>query len=145
MVSYGGYDGMSGTGVEGGMLDGIKSVLATFPTWLSTLIIAVVILGLAALVGMIIGKIVGNILYPDPEKQSILSRRQKLVCLGMLVAAFAVAIFALVYEPQPQMGEELPVDGEISSDSALSDGEETTDGSVAVPAVGTIAFFPSVR
>ena len=71
-------------------------------------------------VGFIGGKIIGSILYPDPDKPSILSKKQKFAVLGGVVAAIAVTLFALTYTPLVDTGDDaLPVDG-------MSDG--MTDG-----------------
>ena len=73
-----GMGGGTGAGAStGGSFAWYQNLMAGLPGWLSTLITAVLLLLLAALVGWIVGRIVGGILYPNPEKQSLLNKKQK--------------------------------------------------------------------
>ena len=77
----GGDMGMIG-GSSGGFIDGLKQSLSFLPNWAAILIIALGVILSAMLVGWIFGKIIGSILYPDPDKQSILTKQQKFIALG---------------------------------------------------------------
>ena len=88
--------GMMGmTGGSGGLIDSLKAKLSFLPEPVAILVIAAGVILLAMLVGFIGGKIIGSILYPDPDKPSILSKKQKFAVLGGVVAAIAVTLFAL--------------------------------------------------
>ena len=130
--------GMMGmTGGSGGLIDSLKAKLSFLPEPAAILVIAAGVILLAMLVGFIGGKIVGSILYPDPDKPSILSKKQKFAVLGGVVAAIAVTLFALTYTPPVDAGEDaLPVDGMSDgmtdgmadgTDEGFADGGETVD------------------
>lgn len=136
--------GMMGmTGGSGGLIDSLKAKLSFLPEPVAILVIAAGVILLAMLVGFIGGKIIGSILYPDPDKPSILSKKQKFAVLGGVVAAIAVTLFALTYTPLVDTGDDaLPVDGMTDGmtdgtdeglDGESADGEagETTDGETA--------------
>ena len=136
--------GMMGmTGGSGGLIDSLKAKLSFLPEPVAILVIAAGVILLAMLVGFIGGKIIGSILYPDPDKPSILSKKQKFAVLGGVVAAIAVTLFALTYTPPVDTGDDaLPVDGMTDGmtdgtdeglDGESADGEagETTDGETA--------------
>ena len=136
--------GMMGmTGGSGGLIDSLKAKLSFLPEPVAILVIAAGVILLAMLVGFIGGKIIGSILYPDPDKPSILSKKQKFAVLGGVVAAIAVSLFALTYTPPVDTGDDaLPVDGMTDGmtdgtdeglDGESADGEagETTDGETA--------------
>ena len=136
--------GMMGmTGGSGGLIDSLKAKLSFLPEPVAILVIAAGVILLAMLVGFIGGKIIGSILYPDPDKPSILSKKQKFAVLGGVVAAIAVTLFALTYTPPVDTGDDaLPVDGVTDGmtdetdeglDGESADGEdgETTDGETA--------------
>ena len=134
--------GMMGmTGGSGGLIDSLKAKLSFLPEPVAILVIAAGVILLAMLVGFIGGKIIGSI--PDPDKPSILSKKQKFAVLGGVVAAIAVTLFALTYTPPVDTGDDaLPVDGMTDGmtdgtdeglDGESADGEagETTDGETA--------------
>lgn len=140
--------GMMGmTGGSGGLIDSLKAKLSFLPEPVAILVIAAGVILLAMLVGFIGGKIIGSILYPDPDKPSILSKKQKFAVLGGVVAAIGVTLFALTYTPPVDTGDDaLPVDGmsdgmtdgmtdgtDEGLDGESADGEdgETTDGETA--------------
>lgn len=134
---------MGMTGGSGGLIDSLKAKLSFLPEPVAILVIAAGVILLAMLVGFIGGKIIGSILYPDPDKPSILSKKQKFAVLGGVVAAIAVTLFALTYTPPVDTGDDaLPVDGMTDGmtdgtdeglDGESADGEagETTDGETA--------------
>ena len=101
MGGYGDMGMMDGSTAGTGLIDSIKTKLSFLPEWAAILVIAVLVILAAMLVGWIGGKIIGSILYPDPDKQSILSKKQKFMVLGGAIAAIALTIFALTYTPAP--------------------------------------------
>lgn len=132
LMTMGGYGdmGMMGGSTAGtGLIDSLKTKLSFLPEWAAILVIAVLVILAAMLVGWIGGKIIGSILYPDPDKQSILSKKQKFMVLGGAIAAIALTIFALTYTPAPDTGDDaLPTGENVSMDGM--DGMEGTDGEI---------------
>ncbi len=132
LMAMGGYGdmGMMGGSTAGtGLIDSLKTKLSFLPEWAVILVIAVLVILAAMLVGWIGGKIIGSILYPDPDKQSILSKKQKFMVLGGAIAAIALTIFALTYTPAPDTGDDaLPTGENVSMDGM--DGMEGTDGEI---------------
>ena len=132
LMAMGGYGdmGMMGGSTAGtGLIDSLKTKLSFLPEWAAILVIAVLVILAAMLVGWIGGKIIGSILYPDPDKQSILSKKQKFMVLGGAIAAIALTIFALTYTPAPDTGDDaLPTGENVSMDGM--DGREGTDGEI---------------
>ena len=121
MGGYGDMGMMDAAAGGGGVIESLKTKLSFLPGWASILVIAVLVILAAMLVGWIGGKIIGSILYPDPEKQSILSKKQKFLVLGGAVAAVA-----LTSTPSPKPEEDsLPVGGEMT-DGELPEGENGT-------------------
>ena len=135
LMAMGGYGdmGMMGGSTAGtGLIDSLKTKLSFLPEWAAILVIAVLVILAAMLVGWIGGKIIGSILYPDPDKQSILSKKQKFMVLGGAIAAIALIIFALTYTPAPDTGDDaLPTGENVSMDGMDGmDGMEGTDGEI---------------
>ena len=132
LMAMGGYGdmGMMGGSTAGtGLIDSLKTKLSFLPEWAAVLVIAVMVILAAMLVGWIGGKIVGSILYPEPDKPSLLSKKQKFMVLGGAIAAIALTIFALTYTPAPDTGDEtLPTGGEMT-DEMFTDGE-SQDGEI---------------
>lgn len=125
--SMGGDMGMIG-GSSGGFIDGLKQSLSFLPNWAAILIIALGVILSAMLVGWIFGKIIGSILYPDPDKQSILTKQQKFIALGGAILAIGLTLFALTYVPKPKVDDIPPAGGEESTDSMkdMADGDLPT-------------------
>ena len=132
MGGYGAMGMMGGSAAGTGLIDSIKTKLGFLPEWAGILVIAVLVILAAMLVGWIGGKIIGSILYPDPDKQSILSKKQKFMVLGGAIAAIALTIFALTYTPAPDTGDDaLPTGENVSMDGMDGmDGMEGTDGEI---------------
>lgn len=135
LMAMGGYGdmGMMGGSTAGTeLIDSLKTKLSFLPEWAAILVIAVLVILAAMLVGWIGGKIIGSILYPDPDKQSILSKKQKFMVLGGAIAAIALTIFALTYTPAPDTGDDaLPTGENVSMDGMDGmDGMEGTDGEI---------------
>ena len=138
LMAMGGYGdmGMMGGSTAGtGLIDSLKTKLSFLPEWAAILVIAVMVILAAMLVGWIGGKIIGSILYPDPDKQSILSKKQKFMVLGGAIAAIALTIFALTYTPAPDTGDDaLPTGENVSMDG--TDGETTDEESTEEETTG---------
>lgn len=167
VVSYGGGGyyggGGGGGGMDGGMgaaggegiFGGIQALLATLPPWLALIITALGLLLAAAFVGWLVGQVIGRILYPNPEKHSILNRNQKFACLGAVVIAFGIMVFALrPAAPETDMGDDMmtgapgtsqegtPGEGENAGEGSPegetsgegSDGESSSEGESSAPA-----------
>lgn len=135
LMAMGGYGdmGMMGGSTAGtGLIDSLKTKLSFLPEWAAILVIAVLVILAAMLVGWIGGKIIGSILYPDPDKQSILSKKQKFMVLGGAIAAIALTIFALTYTPAPDTDDDaLPTGENVSMDGMDGmEGMEGTDGEI---------------
>lgn len=132
MGGYGDMGMMDGSTAGTGLIDSLKTKLSFLPEWAAILVIAVLVILAAMLVGWIGGKIIGSILYPDPDKQSILSKKQKFMVLGGAIAAIALTIFALTYTPAPDTGDDaLPTGENVSMDGMDGmDGMEGTDGEI---------------
>ena len=135
LMAMGGYGdmGMMGGSTAGtGLIDSLKTKLSFLPEWAAILVIAVLVILAAMLVGWIGGKIIGSILYPDPDKQSILSKKQKFMVLGGAIASIDLTIFALTYTPAPDTGDDaLPTGENVSMDGMDGlDGMEGTDGEI---------------
>ena len=128
MGGYGDMEMMGGSTAGTGLIDSLKTKLSFLPEWAAILVIAVLVILAAMLVGWIGGKIIGSILYPDPDKQSILSKKQKFMVLGGAIAAIALTIFALTYTPAPDTGDDVLPTGENVSMDGMDGMESETAG-----------------
>lgn len=139
-VSYGGgyygggssYDASGMMGESSGLLGTLNSMLSGLPGWLSITIKALLLLLVAALVGWLIGQIVGRVLFPNPEKPSFLNQKQKFIVLGAIAVTFIMVIMAL--RPVVPKDDTLPVDG--FGDSSMTDGMGDGDDALDLPAEG---------
>lgn len=124
----GGSGGDYGLAEPVGIIGAIRGIFSFLPNWLATLMTALILLLLAMLVGWIVGKVVGGILYPNPDKQSLLNQKQKFAVLGASILLFGITIFALNYkEPVPdEFGSSMPVGGEMTpeGEEMLPEGED---------------------
>ena len=100
--------------------------------WINWAWIAGGLLGSLA-VGMLIGRIVAGIKYPNPDKPPIFTPKQSAIILVSVLAAVALIVFAVLYQPKPKVNDaDLPFDGEMV-DSIDSLPEDGTDAAVDVP------------
>lgn len=100
--------------------------------WMNWAWIAGGLLGSLA-VGMLIGRIVAGIKYPNPDKPHIFTPKQSAIILVSVLAAVALIVFAVLYQPKPKANDaDLPYDGEMV-DSIDSLPEDGTDAAVDVP------------
>ena len=128
LMAMGGYGdmGMMGGSTAGtGLIDSLKTKLSFLPEWAAILVIAVLVILAAMLVGWIGGKIIGSILYPDPDKQSILSKKQKFMVLGGAIAAIALT-------DEESTEEETTGETKEESSAAASDSTGNAGTSVSV-------------
>lgn len=121
-------------GNSGGALDmaeeqggAIAQLMAGLPAWASALLLTLAVIAAAALVGMIVGRLYASIRYPDPEKQSVISPKIKVLFLCIL-AACGVWLYSAL---NPKDDEALPVDGGISG--PMDDPAPGGPGGIAAP------------
>lgn len=126
----GGMSGGTGTG-EGA--EGIFSFMSTLPPWLSTIITIGALILLAWVVGVIVGKLYASIKYPDPNKPSVFSAKQKVIFLGVAVAV-VVLLYTTLTKTEDPSGGMLPSDGgpAIGGDSIGGGGPIKGGGMVIV-------------
>lgn len=119
-VSYGGSMGGYGPDASTGM-GGLLSFMDSWPTWASTLTMILGVLFLGWLAGKMIGRIYASIKYPDPNKPQILSAKQKMIFIAMLVVVVGMVYFAL--KPEDMSADMLP-----GEDSSMSQSGGSTSG-----------------
>lgn len=129
--------GIGGMGMGGeSMGDKLTALAQTLPPWLAALLGTLAVLAAAALVGWLGGKLVGNFLYPDPEKPSVLTRWQKLTVFCAIVAACGLLGYNLhktLAPPEPEdtlaVGADGMADGFTpAGDLLMGEPAEGTDG-----------------
>ena len=59
-------------------------------------------------VGLLIGRIVAGIKYPNPDKPHIFTPKQSIIILAGVLIAIALIVFAILYQPKPKNGGEGP-------------------------------------
>ena len=69
--------------------------------WMNFAWIAGVLLG-SLIVGLIVGRVVAGIKYPNPDKPHIFTPKQSAILLVAVLAAIALVIFSIVYQPKPK-------------------------------------------
>ena len=79
-------------------------------------------------VGLIVGRVVAGIKYPNPDKPHIFTPKQSAILLVAVLVAIALVIFAILYQPKPQTAGDDPLVG--------TDGMMGPDGMMNDPAVG---------
>lgn len=119
--------------------------------WMNFAWIAGGLLG-SLVVGLIVGRVVAGIKYPNPDKPHIFTPKQSAILLVAVLAAIALVVFSIVYQPKPKTdgdsmagmdgmmgpdgmtdytGGDLPVDGlkegDPAPDNALPGGGEGED------------------
>lgn len=112
-------------------------------------------------IGLLIGRVIAGIKYPNPEKAHIFSPRQATIILIGVLVAIALVVFAVLYQPKPKTqdpsGVEGPsdfVDGNTNGagNTPTDDGVTTDEGNTEdVPAAdggmigGTDALLPTPK
>ncbi len=95
--------------------------------WMNFALIAGGLLG-SLVVGLIVGRVVAGIKYPNPDKPHIFTPKQSAILLVAVLVAIALVIFAILYQPKPQTAGDDPLVG--------TDGMMGPDGMMNDPAVG---------
>lgn len=121
--------------------------------WINFAWIAGGLLG-SLIVGLIVGRVIAGIKYPNPDKPHIFTPKQSAILLVAVLAAIALVVFSIVYQPKPKNdgdsmagmdgmmnpdgmmgypnGDDLPVDdlkeGDIAPADALPGGEGEDPG-----------------
>ena len=107
-----GMGGMGGMGDMGGMPGGmeqegfIMSMFHKLPMWGQGLLTAILVIALAWIAGIIIGKLYASVKYPDPEKPSLINPLLK-IGLGAAVVVCGFWIYYSFTKPDVQ---KMPVD-----------------------------------
>ena len=129
----GGMDGAA-TGEKGNI---ISQLMAKLPAPAQVLLHILLVVAVAAVVGIIIGKMYASIKYPDPEKHHIISPKLKVLFICIL-AACCVWLYTTMTREEPQPPETEPDSGESQSSEIPSDGQDlpvSIDGGMAVATV----------
>ncbi|MDD3193352.1 MAG: hypothetical protein PHE47_05795 [Oscillospiraceae bacterium] len=108
--------------------------------WMNWVWIGSGLLG-SLVVGLVIGRIVAGIKYPNPDKPHIFTPKQSVIILIGVLVAVALIAFAILYQPKPKTDDSLSpgmddmmdpdggaADGDLLNDDALPEG----DGNMAV-------------
>lgn len=101
--------------------------------WISIAWIAGGLFGSLA-IGLIIGRIVASLKYPNPDKPQIFTTRQALIVLAAVVVAVGLIIFAVLYQPKKSasssdpFGEGEYFDGYTDGDKMPQDGDIDPEG-----------------
>lgn len=89
-------------------------------------------------VGLLIGRIVAGIKYPNPDKPHIFTPKQSIIILAGVLIAIALIVFAILYQPKPKNGGEdlLPsgMDGMVDPNGVLPMDDAGLDGGEIEPA-----------
>lgn len=124
-VSMGGGGMVGGGGMGAGigmteptLWNKIMEFMGTLPPWLSTIIMAAAVILIAMFVGMIVGQIIGRVIYPNPDKPSVLNKKEKMIFSGVL--AVAVVLVVVMVMPKSEKPDDLEVGGS-GIDGSISD------------------------
>lgn len=89
----GGYEGGSSGGGMGGEESGmISTLMSTMPSWLQVAVTAAAVILGSLLLGWVIGQVVGRVMYPDPNKPSVLNKKERIIYIGVLAAAMVLIV-----------------------------------------------------
>lgn len=126
MSGMNGMDGMS-------QPNPITQLLESMPDWLSSLVITLAVLAIAALAGVVLGRVYSWIRYPNPEKPSMFNWKQKVVFLAVLVIGVGFLYYSIfVPEPDPTLPDEGgSISGEMSGEPS-ADGGSTNGGGMII-------------
>ncbi len=92
---------------------GIIAILNGLPAWLSTIILVLAVILAAMFAGWLFGKIVGNLIYPDPDKETVFGRTQRILIFAVIVITIGVTGSIIYDEITPDPIEDIPVDGMV--------------------------------
>lgn len=111
-------------GEESGM---ISTLMSTMPSWLQVAVTAAAVILGSLLLGWVIGQVGGRVMYPDPNKPSVLNKKERIIYIGVLAAAMVlIVILALPKKEKPvdPTGDpSIGVNGEVDN----PDGDGTED------------------
>lgn len=97
--------------------------------WMNFAWIAGGLLG-SLIVGLIIGRVVAGIKYPNPDKPHIFTPKQSAILLVSVLVAAALVIFSILYQPKPKTGSDDPMMG---TDGMMDPGEMIGDLNGGLP------------
>ncbi len=137
-----GGDGMDGAamGEKGNMLSQLVDKL---PAPVQVLLHILLVVAVAAVVGMIVGKMYASIKYPDPEKHHIISPKLKVLFICIL-AACCVWLYTTMTREEPPATDPGTEEGQMSEvppegEDLPSEGEDLPVMIDDATAVATIA------
>jgi len=87
----------------------LSQMMAELPGWAQSIISILIVVAIAAVAGMVIGKLYAMVKYPDPEKHSAVSPKIKVafICLLALCCWWLFSTMMSENEPEePAGGEE---------------------------------------
>ena len=128
----GGYMGGSPSGMGGEESGMISSLMSTMPSWLQVVVTAAAVILGALFLGWVIGQVVGRVMYPDPNKPSVLNKKERTIYIGVLAAAMVlIVILALPKKEkpaEPAVDPSISVNGEVGNPGG--DGSILDDGAL---------------
>lgn len=118
------------TGEQGGI---IAQFMAKIPVGMQVVINVMMVIVVAAIAGMIIGRMYASIKYPDPEKHHIISPKLRVLFICIL-AACCVWLYATMIREKAPAPEQDMMDQDSGGDTDMPDGIDY--GGKAVMAMG---------